>query len=263
VITEITFKLLPKPESVATLLALLPDLPTAGRAVGAVLRLGALPRCLELLDDITLDLVRKEAGLPLDDRARALLLVEFDGSQVALERMVEQCGNALTHAGALEVLAARHSGERERLWSARRELSHALRKVAKHKIAEDVVVPRSRIPDLIDRCRRISERSGVLMPAYGHAGDGNIHINFLWNDPSEYPQVEAAVDATFRETIALGGTLSGEHGIGVVKAPYLPLEQSQALIGLQERVKALFDPQNILNPGKIFPDQVRRFHGSC
>jgi glycolate oxidase len=263
VITEITFKLLPKPEGVATLLALLPDLPAAGRAVGSVLRLGVLPRCLELLDDITLDLVRKQAALPFDERARALLLVELDGPQVALERLVELCGNALTEAGALEVLAARHSGERERLWAARRELSHALRKVAKHKIAEDVVVPRSRIPDLIDRCRRISDRSGILMPAYGHAGDGNIHVNFLWNDDSERPQVDAAVDAMFRETIALGGTLSGEHGIGIVKAPYLPLEQSPELIALQERVKALFDPQGILNPGKIFPDQVRRFHGAC
>jgi glycolate oxidase len=126
-----------------------------------------------------------------------------------------------------------------------------------------VVVPRSRIPDLIDRCRSISERCRIPMPAYGHAGDGNIHVNFLWNDDSERPQVDHAIEALFRETIALGGTLSGEHGIGILKAAYLPLEQSAELIALQERVKALFDPQHILNPGKIFPSHVQRFHGAC
>jgi glycolate oxidase len=263
VITEITFKLIPKPEGIATLLALLPDLPAAGRAVAAALRRGLLPRCLELLDEHTLALVRPEAGLPLDPRARALLLVELDGDELGLERQVELCGNALTEVGALEVLAARHGGERDRLWAARRELSRALRKVARNKLAEDVVVPRSRIPDLIDRCRAISERHNIPMPAYGHAGDGNIHVNFLWNDDAERPRVDAAVEALFKETIALGGTLSGEHGIGILKAPYLSLEQSPGLIALQERVKALFDPQNILNPGKIFPAHVQRFHGAC
>jgi glycolate oxidase len=263
VITEITLKLIPKPRGLATLLALLPDLPTAGRAVGAALSRGLLPRCMELLDERTLALVRSEAGLPLAAAARALLLLELDGDEGALEAQVELCGNALTEVGAIEVLVARHSGERERLWAARRELSRALRRVAANKLAEDVVVPRSRIPDLIDRCQAISEQSGIPMPAYGHAGDGNIHVNFLWNDPSEKPKVDRAVEAMFKETIALGGTLSGEHGIGILKAPYLPLEQSPELIALQERIKALFDPQNILNPGKIFPSHLSRFHGAC
>jgi glycolate oxidase len=263
VITEVTLKLLPKPEGLGTLLALLPDLPTAGRAVAAVFRRGLLPRCLELLDEHTLALVRPAAGLPLDARARALLLIELDGDELGVERQVELCGNALSEAGALEVLVARHGGERDRLWAARRELSHALKKVARNKLAEDVVVPRSRIPDLIDRCRAISERTAIPMPAYGHAGDGNIHVNFLWNDDAERPRVDAAIEALFRETIALGGTLSGEHGIGILKAPYLPLEQSPQLIALQERVKTLFDPQNILNPGKIFPAHVQRYHGNC
>jgi glycolate oxidase len=263
VITEITLKLLPKPQAIATLLVLLPDLPATGRAVSAVLRQGLLPRCLELLDEHTLALVRNEAALPLDPRARALLLIELDGDEAALEPQVERCGNALTEAGAVEVLVARHSGERDKLWAARRELSRALRKVAKYKLAEDVVVPRSRISDLIDRCQAISERSGIPMPAYGHAGDGNIHVNFLWNDESQRPAVERATKALFEQTIALGGTLSGEHGIGILKAPYLALEQSPELIALQERVKDLFDPQGILNPGKIFPSHLARFHGAC
>jgi glycolate oxidase len=263
VITEITLKLIPKPRAVSTLLALLPDLPAAGRAVTAVLARGLLPRCMELLDDHTLALVRPEAGLPLDEAARALLLIELDGDEHALAHQVEVCGNALAEIGALDVLVARHSGERDRLWAARRELSRALRKVARFKLAEDVVVPRSKIPDLIDRCRAISERSAIPMPAYGHAGDGNIHVNFLWNDPAEKPAVERAIEALFRETVALGGTLSGEHGIGILKAPYLPLEQSPGLIALQERLKATFDPQGILNPGKIFPSHARRYHGNC
>jgi glycolate oxidase len=263
VITEITLKLIPNPPALGTLLALLPDLETAGRAVGAVLRMGMLPRCLELLDAYTLDLVRKDAGLPLHPGARALLLVELDGEPKALEQQVETCGNALSDAGALEVLVARHGGERDKLWAARRELSRALRKAAKNKLAEDVVVPRSRIPDLIERCRAISERHKIAMPAYGHAGDGNVHVNFLWNDASERPAVDQAIKELFQLTIALGGTLSGEHGIGILKAPYLPLEQAPELIALQERVKNLFDPQGILNPGKIFPSHLARFHGAC
>jgi len=126
-----------------------------------------------------------------------------------------------------------------------------------------VVVPRSRIPELIDRCRIISERNAIPMPAYGHAGDGNIHVNFLWNDDSERPRVDAAIQALFEQVIELGGTLTGEHGIGIMKAPYLPLEHSAGLIALQERVKNLFDPQGILNPGKIFPSHLARFHGAC
>ena len=263
VITEVTLKLIPKPQAVSTLLALLPDLPSAGRAVTGVLRRGLLPRCMELLDEQTLALVRPEAGLPISEAARALLLIELDGDEHALEHQLEVCGNALTDIGAIDVLVARHSGERDRLWASRRELSRALRKVARYKLAEDVVVPRSKIPDLIDRCRAISERFAIPMPAYGHAGDGNIHVNFLWNDDSEKPAVDRAIEALFHETIALGGTLSGEHGIGILKAPYLPLEQSPGLIALQERVKDLFDPQGILNPGKIFPAHAKRFHGAC
>src|SRR4029079_5880800 len=131
--------------------------------------------------------------------ARALLLIELDGDEIALGHQVELCGNALTDIGALDVLVARHSGERDRLWAARRELSRALRKVARWKLSEDVVVPRSKIPDLIDRCRAISERYRIPMPAYGHAGDGNIHVNSLWNDPAEKPAVERAIEALFQE----------------------------------------------------------------
>lgn len=261
--TELTLKLVPKPEAVGTLLAFLPDLDAAARAVGSLLLHGMLPRCMELLDEATIAIVRASAGLPIPESTRALLLIELDGDQDALDPQIERCGNALSDAGATEVLMARHAGERQQLWAARRELSRALRGRAKFKLAEDVVVPRSKIPALVGACNGISDQFGVQMASYGHAGDGNLHVNFLWDDPSHEGRVHAAIGALFEVVIALGGTLSGEHGIGVLKAKYLPLEQSADLIALQERVKATFDPKGILNPGKIFPGHIERFHGAC
>jgi glycolate oxidase len=261
--TEITLKLLPKPQAIVTMLVLLPSLTSAAAAVTQVFQCGVLPRCMELLDSATLALVRPLSVLPIAESARALLLIELDGDELALEGQLERVGNGLLEAGASEVLVARHGSERERLWAARRELSHALRAQARFKLAEDVVVPRSKIPQLIERCERISEQYAIPMASYGHAGDGNLHVNFLWNDPEQEPVVKRAVQALFEHVVALSGTLTGEHGIGVLKAPYLPLEQSPQLIALQERVKDLFDPKHLLNPGKIFPSHLQRFHGAC
>lgn len=261
--TDITLKLIPNPEAIVTMMVLLPDLPTAGAAVGAALGRGFLPRCVEMMDGVTLELMRPQAAVPIPAQAQAMLLVELDGDERELEEKLERCGNAMDEAGALSILVAKHSGERERLWAARRELSRALRNSARHKLAEDVVVPRSRIPHLIDHCRRISETHGICMPSYGHAGDGNIHVNFLWNEPDERPRVDAAIEHLFRKVLEMGGTLSGEHGIGVLKAPYLGLELSPVQIALQEQIKNLFDPKGVLNPGKIFPEHLRRLHGAC
>ena len=134
-------------------------------------------------------------------------------------------------------------------------LSPATRKLAKYKLSEDVVVPRSKLVALLGEVDRIGEATGVRYLTYGHAGDGNMHVNFLWDDPSERPAVEGAIARLMRATVALGGTLSGEHGIGLSKRPYLPIEQSAELIGLQQDVKRAFDPKGLLNPGKIFPDR--------
>jgi len=148
---------------------------------------------------------------------------------------------------------ARDGAQREKLWSARREMSRAVRRMAKQKLAEDVVVPRQRLGELLQRVARESERSGVRSLSYGHAGDGNLHVNYLWNEPDERPAVERSIEQLFRDVVELGGTLSGEHGIGVTKAPYLPIEQSKELIALQRDLKRTFDPEGLLNPGKIFP----------
>jgi glycolate oxidase len=261
VITRATLKLMPRPERVVTLLALLPDVHAAGTAVSALLARGVVPRCLELMDAHTLALVRPEVALNIPEATGAALLIELDGPEVLCEALLEIAGNVTVEAGALEVAVARHGGDRERLWAARRELSRALRRTARFKLAEDVVVPRSKIGALLELTGQIGARHGVFMPTYGHAGDGNLHVNFLWNDPAQEPQVHAAIEALFREVVAMGGTLSGEHGIGVLKAPYLGLEQSPELIAFQQRVKHTFDPQGILNPGKIFPNDVG--HRAC
>ncbi len=261
VITRATLKLIPKPASIVTMLALLPDVATAARAVSALIETGVVPRCLELMDSYTLNLVRPEVALTIPEMAGAALLVELDGTERECEAALEPVGNAIIAAGAIEVLVARHAGEREKLWAARRELSRALRRSAKFKLAEDIVVPRSQISTLLDHCRILSAQHNVPMPTYGHAGDGNLHVNFLWNDPSDEPRVKAAIEGLFRKVVALRGTLSGEHGIGTLKAPYLHIEQSAELIDWQRRIKALFDPKGILNPGKIFMPKTG--HAGC
>jgi glycolate oxidase len=251
VFTEATLRLVPKPSAIATALALYGDVRQAAAAVTAIVGAGVVPRCLEMLDAATLDAVRS-AGVAIDPRAGGMLLIEVDGD--ATESALLRVGEVASAApGCVDVLAAQDASQRDRLWAARRMLSTATRKLARHKVSEDVVVPRTRIADLLARTEQIGEQTGVRHLAYGHAGDGNLHVNFLWNDPSERPAVERATGLLMRATIELGGTLTGEHGIGVTKAPYLPLEQSEDFIALQRDIKRVFDPKGLLNPGKIFP----------
>jgi glycolate oxidase len=252
VFSEVTLRLVPKPPQVATVLALFTDVHACGEAVSSIVEKGLVPRCLELLDRPTIDAVRGQVSIDL--RAGAMLLLEVDGDERAIETQTARLGELLARArGIVDVVAAQDAAQRARLWAARRALSPATRKLARHKISEDVVVPRSRVPELLSRVDRIGEETSVRHLTYGHAGDGNLHVNFLWNDPDERPAVDRAVELLMRATIDLGGTLSGEHGIGVTKAAYLPLEQSSELILLQQDLKRVFDPKELLNPGKIFP----------
>ncbi len=259
VVTEAALRLIPKPEHVVTLLALFSDVHATGRAVAAMLEARVVPRCVELLDRATLDAVRKQ-GLSLDERAGAMLIIEVDGPEPATEVEMERAGTACDGAGALTVLVAQDDAQRDRLWAARRALSPTTRAMAKFKVSEDVVVPRSKIGDLLEEVDRIREKTGIMMLTYGHAGDGNLHVNFLWNDPSEAAAVDRGLEMLFRAVVGMGGTLTGEHGVGLSKAPYLSLEQSAAVIALQQRLKDAFDPKGLLNPGKIFP---REGHGVC
>lgn len=249
---DITLRLIPKPDSVVTLLALFRDADTACRATNSIVSAGIRPRCMELLDAATLGAVRA-AGNPISDAAQAMLIIEVDGSETECERAAARIGDVCEEVGVLDVLVAQDAAQRDRLWTARREMSPAVRRMAKNKLSEDVVVPRRHIGELLKRVNQISEREGIQGLCYGHAGDGNLHVNFLWNEPDEERKVGRAVEQLFRDVVQLGGTLTGEHGVGVTKAPYLHLEQSRSLIALQRTLKRSFDPKGLLNPGKIFP----------
>ncbi len=259
VMTEAVLRLVPKPETVVTLMALFEDVYATSRAVAATLDARVVPACVELLDRATLDAVRK-AGVSVDERAGAMLIIEVDGAEVTTELEMERVGGACDAAGALAVLVAQDVAQRDRLWAARRALSPTTRAMAKFKVSEDVVVPRAKIGALLETVDVIRETTGVSMLTYGHAGDGNLHVNFLWNDPAQVADVRVGLDMLFRAVVDYRGTLTGEHGVGLSKASYLPLEQSRAVIDLQKQLKGVFDPKGLLNPGKIFP---RAGHGGC
>lgn len=251
VFSEITLKLLPKPREIATALGLFRDSTSALDAVTAVLHHGLVPRCMEFLDPPALDALRSQ-GVAIDARAAALLLIELDGGHVEADLM--DLGEVLSAApGSIDVQVAQDAARRAALWEARRAMSPTTRKLAKYKISEDVVVPRSAMSELLDRVAGIGLREGVRNLTYGHAGDGNLHVNFLWNDRAEDEAVERAVSQLMNATLALGGTLSGEHGIGLTKQKYITREQGPALVQLEHGLKRVFDPKGLLNPGKIFP----------
>lgn len=257
--SDITLRLIPRPDQVMTLLCLFSTMAAASRAVAGIIAARLTPRCIEFLDEKTLQ-VMKTSGHSFGSDAHALLLIEVDGSEASCEAQSELIGNLCDEAGAVSVLVAQSGSQRTSLWAARKNMSHAVRARARYKLSEDVVVPRTRLEELLQYVNAIEELHGVDALSYGHAGDGNLHVNFLWNDDDEKMRVDRAIEGLFRATIDLGGTLSGEHGIGLTKAPYLSLEQPPPLVALQKRLKTAFDPHGIMNPGKIFAAEG---HGTC
>lgn len=251
-------RLLPKPEGVMTLVATFDDAFAASRAVSEIAKRGVTPRCIEVLDRLALEAARSQ-GVDVPEGTGAMLLIEVDGNEASLAQDAECVGEACTSAGSKEVLVAQEGAQRDRLWAARRSMSYATRKLAKYKVSEDVVVPRQKIGDLLFAVDRIRERIGFKMLTYGHAGDGNLHVNFLYDDLEQHALLESGLEELFRAVVGLGGTLTGEHGIGLSKARFLHLEQEAAVIALQKRIKAAFDPSGLLNPGKIFATR----HASC
>ncbi len=253
VATEVTLQLIPLPKWVKTALIAFPSVVDAARAVSAVLAAGILPRTLELLDDVSLKAVSGR-GVQFPAGAGACVLAEVDGNNedglyAELAALSELC----TGHGAQETLIAQTEEQRERLWSARRVLSTALRALKPFKISEDIAVPRSRIPETIQRLKALGQELGLTVATYGHAGDGNLHANILYDSPADRPRVDEAVERMLRLTVEVGGTITGEHGVGYAKREFLGLEQSEQLISLQRRLKGFFDPSGLLNPAKIFP----------
>jgi len=252
VITEVTLQLIPLPREVVTALVTFETLGGAARAVSAVLAAGILPRTLELMDEMSVKAVDGK-GFRFPGGTRAAVILEVDGD--AREPLFEEMGRAAEICagfGVMEALVAQNEAQRRDLWSARRQVSTALRQIKPLKVSEDIAVPRSKIPAMIERVHQLGREHEVLVATYGHAGDGNLHANFLYQTEEERRRVDAAVSRMLKDCIAMGGTLTGEHGIGIAKKEFLPLEQPAPLIELQRKLKKVFDPQGILNPGKIF-----------
>jgi glycolate oxidase len=253
--TEITVKLIPRPPVVMTALIPFTDVLAAARAVNAVLLGGLLPRCLELLDDVALAAVAGK-GVPFPPGAGAVIIAEVDGTtQEGVFADLNLLASIASQHGGLDAQIAVDRDQRERLWATRRMVSPALRELQKYKFSEDIVVPRSRVPEAIERFKAIGKSLGLTVATYGHAGDGNLHTNVLYRSPQDRPRVELALAQLMEVTVELGGTITGEHGVGIAKKKYLALEQSPELIALQRRIKVALDPAVILNPGKVFPDE--------
>jgi glycolate oxidase len=254
VFTKIRLKVLPLPQEVVTLLAIFNSLEPSGEAVSKIISAKIIPRTLEFMDREAIRAVEnfKPIGLPQD--VEAILLIELDGHPAAITKEAEKIADICRNLGA-DIEMAEDEDARDNLWIARRAISPALYRIKPTKINEDIVVPRSKIPEMLKRLRRLSEESGIKIVNFGHAGDGNIHVNIMVDreDKEEYEKGVNLVEKVFKDTLSLGGTISGEHGVGLTKAGYIGMEISRKEIEIMESIKKLFDPKNILNPGKIFP----------
>ena len=257
IITKIILRLVPKPPRQITLRATFPDVESAAAAVVNITRARVVPAALELIDGESLEAVARNLHVRslAPEGTAALLLLEVDGIAEAIGEEASRVETACRAAGATEVLRARNEEERAELWRVRRELSHSLKMVASLKFNHDVVVPKGRIPALFALVREIRDRFKLRIPCFGHAGDGNIHVNIMVDkdNSEEITRAHEAEEALFAGVVALEGSISGEHGIGFAKARFLPLELSNDEIALMKRVKKAFDPHGILNPGKMFP----------
>jgi glycolate oxidase subunit GlcD len=256
VVTEVTVRLTPIPEGVETMLAIFPDLVSACRAVGRVIRTGLVPAALEIMDQRTIQAVEDSvyaAGLPRD--AGAVLIVELDGAACALPPQVERVREIARAEGADPVQVARDEAERELFWRARKGSFGAMGRLAPDLYVHDAVVPRSRLPEIMAAVCEIGDRYRLTLSNVFHAGDGNLHpnISFDRRDPEEFERVMAAGAEILETCVAAGGVITGEHGVGVEKREFIRLVFSEADLEAMQRVRKAFNPEGVCNPGKLFP----------
>ena len=253
IITELTLKLIPKPETTRTAKAVFARIEDASVAVNRILLSGVTPSKLEIMDDTTIACVEDHlhCGLPLD--AEAILIIETDGDAGNAEREIEIAARACRESGASDVQVASTAAEADELWYARRSVSGSLGRVRPNKLGEDIVVPRSQIPAMVRRIKEIAGRYDLPIVVFGHAGDGNLHPNILFDrrDEGELRRVEEAVKDLFAAAVELGGTLSGEHGVGTLKREFLEMAVGPVAMQVMRNIKCALDPQGIMNPGKI------------
>jgi glycolate oxidase len=259
VVTEIIMKLLPLPQFKRTMLAPFDSLAQAARALTEIFKARIVPRAAEFIEQRAIKAAEEKLGKPFphSDRA-ALLLFEIDGNrQDILDEQAEKIGEICVEHGAVDVFVADNPERQAEMWQMRRNIGEAVKSIAIYK-EEDTVVPRAKLPELVAKISAISKKYGILTISYGHAGDGNIHVNIIKKDVSEEDwnnKVPLVIEELFREVVTLGGSISGEHGIGWVQKNYLPLALGPVEIELMRKIKEVFDPRGILNPGKLFPDK--------
>jgi glycolate oxidase len=256
IVTRIILKLLPKPEATKTMLVQFESIEGAAKAVAAIIGAKIIPTTLEFLDAATIACIRTDSPIPLPEPCQAILIIEVDGDTNILDAQAELILATIEPFGLIDTKIATTHQESEKIWQVRRNVSPSLRRINPDKFNEDIVVPRSKVPDMIRALERISKEHRVPIINFGHAGDGNIHVNVMVDLKEEgmSSKIKKVMDQIFQATVALQGSISGEHGIGTTKANWLNLELDQATISTMRLIKKVLDPNNIMNPGKIFLD---------
>ncbi|MGD2177003.1 MAG: FAD-linked oxidase C-terminal domain-containing protein [Anaerolineae bacterium] len=258
VITEALLRLTARPQYVRTARAEFPALEDASRTVNAILHTGVVPATLELMDETAITCIEEAMGLGLPLDVEAMLIIETDGSdEEAVLREIETVARVCRENGAREVIIAQTEEERDQLWRARRSVSPSLARRAPNKLGEDITVPRSAIPEAVQRIKAIGLDYGLPIVIFGHAGDGNLHPNILFDrrDETQWEKVEQMVGEIFQVALDLDGTLSGEHGVGTLKRPYMERALGSLSLDLQRRIREALDPRGIMNPGKVLPER--------
>ncbi len=254
IITEATLRLLPMPAATSTVRASFRNMEEACDVLTKFTPVGLLPMAMEVIDRNCIGAIEENFAFGFAKEANAILLVAVDGEKEQVERDSKLVEKILGENGGFDILRSNNEEEENKLWDARRAISPSLMKYSNLKINEDVVVPRSRVPELISRIEEIGRKHETFVANFGHAGDGNIHVNFMCDrdKPETIERAREAVKETFALSVELGGTISGEHGIGYVKASYLDMAVDPATLEVMKGIKKLFDPKGILNPGKMF-----------
>ena len=254
IITEATLKLTPLPEAKKTIQAVYQDIDSATNAITNIMAQPLTPCALEFIDNKAIEMVRNYSQADLPKNAGALLMIEIDGQQDFMPQAIEKIKQSASNNGLVSFVAAETKEEIKALWDTRKALSPALRNIAPKKINEDVVVPVSHIPALIRGLEQLSDKYNITIVNFGHAGNGNIHVNLLMDpdDPVQMKNAEACLDDVFGLVLKLNGSLSGEHGVGIEKRDFVNREIDPVSLELMKKIKSQFDPKGILNPGKIF-----------
>ncbi len=254
VITEITLKLIPKPKFTKAYMGIFPSVEDAMNAVFKSLASGANPVAMEFLDSLVVQALKEKLGIELPDSAGALLIGDVDGNVTQeVDFQLKILEESFNENGAQDFVIADDGEARDKLWHARRNASPSITIFGSKKLNEDISVPRSMLPEALNRIYAIGEKYGFKVPCFGHAGDGNIHVNIMvdGSNPKELENGHQAIEEIFELVVDMGGTLSGEHGIGTSKAPFMEIAFNPAELTLFRDIKQAFDPNNILNPGKM------------